>query len=711
MKVKHLLVCITVFLATSLFGQELYPNLTKKLSSFKDSTVLLKIDKIYNYEVKKDPKQILLLKLWEFSLYDSLKYASLKDSLLIELLPKANKIFHPKVDEIYFSAANQQIDLNEYEKGISYLYKGLKVARKYKIKKRECVFLKSIGVAYLKLDDNKTAERYLREALFCAENLKNDLLIANSSISLGNALKDQGDLVNAEKYYQKSLEIALRINEERLIAGNYNNLGNVMRRKKNDKEALKYFFKALEMNIKSGNKSWESFNYHNIANTYDDLKKYDLSIKFLFLSSKLKIELNDSLSLISDYVNFSEVFAKKSEYKNAYEFLNKYVKLNEVLNLKEQSNLLKDLEAKYESEKKLTEINQLKMGSELQKVKNFSLKLQAHKNRNILILSIIALISLIIGIGILFKTNKRRKQTNELLFLKNNEIEKSNSSLQLALNDLSIKNKEVIDSINYATYIQQAALPNISQIISDQLQFELFFVPKDIVSGDFYFSYQLYKKSIFGVADCTGHGVPGAMVSLIGMNSLDKVVREEKHELSSSMVDSVNIHVQNSLSRGGDLSNDGMDISFCYLNHEDNVLHFTGANHNAYILRKNQNINLDPDNNRITVRLENDSFSLIQLTGVRRPIGKTISEVPFDEVNFQLVKEDRIVLFSDGYADQIGELNNKKLKKRAMLTMLLDSSNLSVKDQLLFMKNGFESWKGEAEQVDDVCLLIVGLTV
>ena len=127
MKVKHVLVCITVFLATSLFGQELYPNLTKKLSSFKDSTVLLKIDKIYNYEVKKDPKQILLLKLWEFSLYDSLKYASLKDSLLIELLPKANKIFHPKVDEIYFSAANQQIDLNEYEKGISYLYKGLKV--------------------------------------------------------------------------------------------------------------------------------------------------------------------------------------------------------------------------------------------------------------------------------------------------------------------------------------------------------------------------------------------------------------------------------------------------------------------------------------------------------------------------------------------------------------------------------------------------------
>ena len=586
-------------------------------------------------------------------------------------------------------------------------HKGLDFTRKTKDLKRSGIFLKSIGVAYLKLDDYKAAEKYLREALAIGEQLKNDLQIMNACISLGNALKEQSDFKNATLYYERSLAIALKLNNEKLIAGNYNNLGNVMRRLKDNKQALAYFKKALEMNIQSGNKLWESFNYHNISNVYKDLKQYDQAYKYVKLSNDLKVELGDSLSLVSGYLLQSEISAIRKDYKNAYECLNLHVKISDSLNLREQRNLLKDLEAKYESDKKQFEITQLKTDNELQSVKNNSLKMEAGKNRNIILLASIALVSLIIGLLLLVLNLKKRRQTNELLNTKNNEIEETNKSLNEAHNELSIKNKEVIDSINYATYIQQASLPNISQISTDQLHFELFFAPKDIVSGDFYFSYQLYQKSVFGIADCTGHGVPGAMVSLVGMNSLDKVVREEKHASSNLMIDSFNAIVKNSLNRGTETINDGMDISFCYLTHEDNVLHFTGANHTALIIRENAQLDLANEDPRIALRLTNDTHSLIQMPGARRPIGKSISQDPFYEVQLKMRKNDRIVLVTDGYADQSGGQFKKKLMKGTLLRLLLESTNLSVKDQLAFMRNQFDAWKGKDEQVDDVCLLII----
>lgn len=708
MNCRQLLVVLSILLSNIIVGQQLFPALTRKLNGSGDSTVIPVIEKIYNQELKKKPKDELLLKLWKFSLYDSLKFQTLEDTLCQELLPFADKIDHVAAAKVYMSEGSRQIENNEFDKGISILYKGLKIVRKHNDLVGVCIFQKAIGIGYLNIDDFKSAESHLREALSVAVRINNDVQIANASISLGNALKEQKDYKNAIKYYEKSLKIALKLNNQRLIAGNYNNLGNVMRKQKNNPKALEYFFKALEINIKSKNKLWESFNYNNIGNVYSDLKNYNLAIKYYDQSNKIKIELGDSLNLLSGYQGLSDAYSFIGDYKKAYTNLKAFIKLKDTLNIIEQANLLKDLEVKYESEKKQAEIEHLKMSSELQSVKNESLTMQNYKNRNISILSVLAAISLLIGVGILWKTNKRRREVNKLLNLKNNEIENANQSLHEALNELSLKNKEVIDSINYATYIQQAALPSISQLSTDLLHFELFFSPKDIVSGDFYFSYQLYKKSVFGVADCTGHGVPGAMVSLVGMNSLDKVVREEKHPSSSSMVESLNNHVKESLQRGGESINDGMDISFCYINHEDNVLHFTGANHTAFIIRKTIDIDLE-ENEYISIKTSDNEYSLIQLQGIRRPIGESISKEPFIEVNFKAKSNDRIVLFSDGFADQIGGDSKKKLKKGVLLAMLLESSILSVKEQIAFMKHGFEDWKGDNEQVDDVCLLIVNV--
>lgn len=400
-------------------------------------------------------------------------------------------------------------------------------------------------------------------------------------------------------------------------------------------------------------------------------------------------------------------YAAISDYKNAYAYLRLHSRLEDTLQFADQATQLKELEAIYESEKKEAEILQLTTEKELEEVKNGSLEMKAQKNRNLLTLAIFAALILLVGIGLLLRANKSRRKANDLLNSKNELIEKSNVALQSALGELSEKNKEIIDSINYATYIQRATLPNITQHTSDSLQFELFFAPKDIVSGDFYFSYQLYNKSIFGVADCTGHGVPGAMVSLVGMNSLEKVIREEKHTSTGEMVESLNGHVVESLYRGSETLNDGMDISFCHFDHENNMLYFTGANHTAYILRQNSFLDENVYDTHIQQKGRTDLFTLLCLNGTRRPIGKSHSDEAFAQVSIKLMKGDRIVLFSDGYADQIGGDNAKKLKKGALLEFILRSGELPVSNQAEFMNSQFDQWKGDNEQVDDVCMLFV----
>lgn len=695
------LLFLLVLLSVRATAQDPLPRLTRQLAGCSDAHCIRKALGIAQKETARSPENVTAIRLWTFYVSDSLGAAGTSDSIcrLITAQPPAQA--SELLARVYSSRGNALVDSSRFEEAIQSYYKGLKSAQTVKNKQLEGSLQRMIGLAYLKLSQHSKAENHLRSSLHIFEALKDDKGIANATISLGNALKEQGRIEEAVRYYEQSLRLAKKIGNQRLIAGNYNNLGNAMRRLNKKQQALNYFFKALEMNEKSGNKLWISFNYHNIGNTYNDLKEYAKAITYFEKSNAIKREIGDSLSLVTGYLSISESYAALHNYEQAYQYLQRHNKLKDTLNLIDQANALHELEAQYESAKKEAEINHLIMENQLRDLKAAGLRQRAEKIRNYLFLSGLAALFLAIGIVFLIRTNHTRKRANHLLNEKNNEVEASNSALQLALKELSIKNKEVIDSINYATYIQQAALPNISQQTSDLLRFELFFAPKDIVSGDFYFSYQLHQRSIFGVADCTGHGVPGAMVSLVGMNSLDKVVREEQHDSSSAMVTSLNSHVLNSLHRGGDAINDGMDIGFCFIEHATMTLHFTGANHNGFVLRKSNEEIPVPESSA------DSRHVLITLPGTRRPIGRSMTSQPFTESRFQLQKGDRIVLFSDGYADQTGALNGKKMKRAQMMKLLQESAGLDVAAQVQFMRDRFFEWKQDTEQVDDVCLLCV----
>ena len=250
------------------------------------------------------------------------------------------------------------------------------------------------------------------------------------------------------------------------------------------------------------------------------------------------------------------------------------------------------------------------------------------------------------------------------------------------------KNKEIIQSIQYAKNIQESLMPNMLQIQRALEHAFIIYLPKDIVAGDFYWVQNQHPYVLFAVGDCTGHGVPGAMISVMCQTALNRAVLEfsllEPKEILDKtkelFLEQVGVHSQQ--------FTDGMDISFCLLNKENNKLSWSGANTPLYII-------------------ENKSNQLKIYQPDKQPIGRFVNDKPFNQHDIQLEKGDRIYLFSDGFQDQFGGPNLKKLKPKNFKDLLLKTNKLNLNLQREALIEAFNEWKGDENQVDDVCLLCV----
>ncbi len=249
--------------------------------------------------------------------------------------------------------------------------------------------------------------------------------------------------------------------------------------------------------------------------------------------------------------------------------------------------------------------------------------------------------------------------------------------------------KELNYSIRYASYIQKALLPSQKEIDRYFPQNLIFYLPKHIVSGDFYWFYRLKNKIVFSVADCTGHGVPGAFMSVLGISVLNQIVLSHKEISAGGILDLLREYVMKSLHQTGSKGEqkDGMDIALGIVDFATNQLQFAGAFNPLYLVRKGE---------------------LITYKGDRMPIGiSPVEEKPFKNHNIPLEHDDMLYMFSDGFADQFGGNEGKKFKYRAFRELLINASSLTINEQKGLILESFMDWKGKQEQVDDV--LIVGI--
>jgi sigma-B regulation protein RsbU (phosphoserine phosphatase) len=259
------------------------------------------------------------------------------------------------------------------------------------------------------------------------------------------------------------------------------------------------------------------------------------------------------------------------------------------------------------------------------------------------------------------------------------------------------KNKDIRDSINYAMRIQQAILPPLEKIDKVLNDYFILYNPKDIVSGDFYWHASVHTTPdnnepskeivVLAAVDCTGHGVPGALMSIIGSTILNQTIKNAKINTPADAL----VFLNQEINRNLNSIKDGMDISFCSINIAELELQYAGANNPLYIIRNNQIIEIKADKKAIGGDTENAEI-------------KT-----FTNHSIQLQKGDAIYLFTDGYADQFGGPKGKKFKYKQFQDLLIEINSNSMTEQKQLLQQHFEKWKGDLEQVDDI--LVIGVRV
>ena len=533
---------------------------------------------------------------------------------------------------------------------------------------------KNVGSINLDIGNYEQAKKEFLIGLKYANNsTKNSVSLYNN---LGTLYKELSMVDSSLYYHNKTLKLREIENDTLGFAHSYNNIGLVYKHMGDFKTALQYLNKSLEIKKKVNDTKGIGGSYINIGSIYLLLKDYQKAYEY----ASLGMIYTDSVKAKTFTLNGSEHALKsllKMKSERAYELFELYDSLNTELNGEEILNNIEANQIKFDvaNKEQLLELEKAKANQLSQ-----SLIVKEEKAKRlgfIVIAGVIGVIILIIFLIIVYKNFKKKK------------------ALSLSLEDQNVlieqKNKDITDSINYAKKIQNSIMPDINEfgnLFQDSL---IYYKPKDIVSGDFYWFQHFNNSIVFAAADCTGHGVPGAMMSVICVGALNHFTKKTDITDPETVLHFIDKEVNRSTNGGSDEQRmaDGMDIALCAYNKDDNTIQFSGANRPLVLIRNNE---------------------VIIYKGNKFPIGQDIGiEKVFTGEKIQLEKNDTVYVFTDGIVDQFGGEKGKKLLFRRLKEFLLTIQPLSFSEQKEKIDFFFNQWKGEEEQVDDV--LVIGIKV
>lgn len=320
-----------------------------------------------------------------------------------------------------------------------------------------------------------------------------------------------------------------------------------------------------------------------------------------------------------------------------------------------------------------------------------------------------SILSILLSIFVYIRMSLAKLKKDKLIL--EETIKERTAEIVAQKNTIEEKNQDITDSINYAQRIQNALLPNNKKLSSYFDEYFVLFKPKDIVSGDFYWANKLNNKVIFTAADCTGHGVPGSIMSIIGNNGLENVVKNNIDISASEVLEQHTDFVIDTFKQSGSANiKDGMDMALCVFDKENMVLEFSGANNPLYLIRKKEN-GFDNFLTEDLLKLSNDDYHLFEVKPDKQPVGDYEFREPFKNHVIKLQKEDTIYMFSDGYADQFGGPKGKKYKYKPFKRLLLDIQGETLSKQGNILDQSIEEWMNfeanEYEQVDDIIVFSV----
>ncbi len=589
---------------------------------------------------------------------------------------KASESINYKVETAYDDLAWLYKNTAEYKKSLEIYFKCEKYAQNFKSPKREKILADAyngLASVYAKLNNYDLAIEKDKLAIENYKLIKNKSGIAYANLNLGNHYYYKGDYQNALKQYQIAENNFIQNNDSVYLPNCYNSIAGVLFQLKNHKEALNYYNKFYNLSFKNNPNDFSNLAVanQNLGQTYAILGDLEKGISYCLKAADLFKKLNDYTNVYNTYESIADYYSKQGNYKASNEYYSKYVHLKDSVFDQDTKNTIHEMSVKYESDKKEKE--------------NQVLTLENKNKKQVIYFAFGGCVLLLGLVFFIFRGYKTKQKANKALEEKNAIINHQKAIVEE-------QHQDITDSIKYAQRIQGAILPpkNMWQKILPN-SFVLH-MPKDILSGDFYWIEETKDYIYVAAADCTGHGVPGALISIVNFNLLNKAVLEKGLITPSEILDAINLWLTESLHQSYRESavRDGMDVSLIAIHKHSNEVLFSGANNPIYVLQHGE---------------------LLQIKGDKFPVGAFIEDKiqKFTTKRFTVAQGDSIYLFSDGYADQFGGDKGKKYKYSPFQEKLKNSSNLSLSDQRKTMKDEFIKWKGSHEQVDDV--LLIGIKI
>jgi serine phosphatase RsbU (regulator of sigma subunit)/Tfp pilus assembly protein PilF len=538
----------------------------------------------------------------------------------------------------------------------------------------------NIGLIYAEIKEYRTALAYYfkAEKINIAKKEKSRLAINYNNIA--TCYQKLKQFSSAETYLQKSLLLRQEVADTIGMAMAYHNIGINHQLTEDKDSAIIFFNKSLSYLTNMSENIGHAYNYLELGNTL--LQQGKLLEAERYLLSSLRISENSELEgvKVEVYKYLSNLYEQKNDFKKAFQFQNLYMVSKENIESDESKNeiLKKELEYDFSKRQEL----QKKDAENRQAISNAEIQNQ----RKLMTWAVIALIILSGLILIVFRSYTQKRKAN-FIISKQKEI-------------VEHKNKEILDSINYAKYIQNALLPSEKAISELHIDCFILFKPKDIVSGDFYWIHNNpasagnLNEVYIAAVDCTGHGVPGALVSVVGNNGLNRCVKEFGIHDTGKILDKLSELVEETFEKSENELKDGMDISLLKISdvhyNESNTakvnVQWSGANNPLWMIKK-------------------DSKEIEEIKADKQPVGKFDNRKSFTSHNLVLEKGDRLYLFTDGYADQFGGPKGKKFMYKHFEELLISTAELSLKSQKEQLEIAFNNWKGNLGQVDDVCII------
>jgi len=565
----------------------------------------------------------------------------------------------------------------------------------------------NIGNVYKAMGEYIDALKYYILSLELAEKTKDRKGLANAYNNIGTVQKGLGKLDEALENYRRSLALHTEAKDKRNMAIVHNNLGNLYSDLGDTARSVENYLRSLELKKAIGDKLGMGRSYNNLAMIYSAQKDFDKALRYYVLAEQLANETNSNHDRASVWTNTGLVYFKKREFEKARSYLSKASALaratgvkQEAMNsnrhLSEVDSALGNFKEAYEHHKvyllyrdslnnediaaraaqaQVTYEFQKEAAADSVRDEEKAAKAQLAYDKELLrersytYGGIIGACFMLVIAGVSFRAYRQKQKANREIETQKRIVEE--------------KQKEVLDSIRYAQRIQSALLAS-GRVLNAQLgEHFILYKPKDIVSGDFYWAHAAGDAFYLAACDSTGHGVPGAFMSLLNIAFLNEAVAEKKLTAPNEVLEHVRKRLIENLSE--DEGQDGMDGVLLRLSGDR--LSYAAA-HNAPFLIRNK--------------------ELIELQADKMPVGKSPKEsTPFAQHAIRLQPGDLLIACTDGYADQFGGEKGKKFRHKNLQQLILTHAHLPAEELKRRLEKAFEEWKGPLEQVDDV--LVIGI--